>query len=440
MKDGRITRRRFLGGAAAAAAVSMVPRHLLGGPRHIASGEKLNIACIGVGGMGAHDIGRLAGENIVALCDVDWQRAAGTFDKFPKAKKYRDFRKLLDAEAKNIDAVSVSTPDHVHAVASMAAMQLGKHVYCQKPLCHDVYEVRRLTMAAREHGVVTQMGTQLHATTEMKLLVEMIQSGLIGSVRKVDLWSGKDWGGGTRPTDTPAVPETLDWDLWLGPAPYRPYHPTYVPANWRRWWDFGTGTLGDMGCHIIDPAWWALDLDAPVSIEAQPGPFNDETYPTKTIITWEFAARGDRPPVTVRWFDGDNRPPRPDELEEGRNLPDQGGLYYGDKGTILMPHGGSPTLIPDSKMRDIKMPEPRFPRFKEGADGHYLEWIQACKGGPKPLSNFDYAGPLTEAILLGNIAAKAGEKTKWDSAAMKITNMPEMNRHLRRPYRPGWSL
>lgn len=440
MKDGRITRRRFLGGAAAAAAVSMVPRHLLGGPRHIASGEKLNIACIGVGGMGAHDIGRLAGENIVALCDVDWQRAAGTFDKFPKAKKYRDFRKLLDAEAKNIDAVSVSTPDHVHAVASMAAMQLGKHVYCQKPLCHDVYEVRRLTMAAREHGVVTQMGTQLHATTEMKLLVEMIQSGLIGSVRKVDLWSGKDWGGGTRPTDTPAVPETLDWDLWLGPAPYRPYHPTYVPANWRRWWDFGTGTLGDMGCHIIDPAWWALDLDAPVSIEAQPGPFNDETYPTKTIITWEFPARGDRPPVTVRWFDGDNRPPRPDELEDGRNLPDQGGLYYGDKGTILMPHGGSPTLIPDSKMRDIKMPEPRFPRFKEGADGHYLEWIQACKGGPKPLSNFDYAGPLTEAILLGNIAAKAGEKIKWDSAAMKITNMPEMNRHLRRPYRPGWSL
>jgi len=440
MRDRRITRRQFLRGSAAVAAFTFVPRQVLGGPKFVAPSEKLNIACIGVGGMGSSDVSQFAGENIVALCDVDWRHAAGTFERFPNARKYRDFRKMLDTEDKNIDAVSVSTPDNIHAVASMAAIKRNKHVYCQKPLCHDVYEVRQLTLAAREHGVMTQMGTQLHATTEMKTMVEIIQSGAIGNVRKVDLWSGKNWGGGTRPTDTPPVPETLDWDLWLGPAPYRPYHPTYLPGEWRRWWDFGTGTLGDMGCHIIDPAWWALKLDAPTSIEAQPEPFSDETYPTKTIITWEFPARGNLPAVTVRWFDGDNRPPRPAELEEGRKLPDQGGLYYGDKGTLLLPHGSRPELIPYAKMREFKPPEPFLPREKEGDRGHYLEWIRACKGGPKPLSNFDYAGPLTEAILLGNIAAKAGRKIMWDSAALKVTNMSEMNQHLSRKYRQGWTL
>jgi len=440
MTPRQISRRQFLGGSAAIAAFTIVPRSVLGGPRRVAPSEKLNIACIGIGGMGGHDVGQFAGENIVALCDVDWKHAAGTFKKLPNARKYRDFRKMLDAEDKNIDAVSVSTPDNIHAVASMAAIKRNKHVYCQKPLCHDVYEVRQLTLAARKHGVQTQMGTQLHATTEMKTMVEMIQSGAIGKVRKVDLWSGKNWGGGTRPTDTPPVPETLDWNLWLGPAPYRPYHPTYLPGQWRRWWDFGTGTLGDMGCHIIDPAWWALELDYPTSIEADPGPFSDETYPTKTVITWEFPARGSHPPVTVKWYDGENRPPRPKELEEGRKLPGQGGLYYGDKGTLILPHGSRPALIPYSKMRGYKAPEPFLPREKDGANGHYQEWVRACKGGRKPLSNFDYAGPLTEAILLGNIAAKAGRKIQWDSAALKVTNMPEINEHLRRKYRRGWTL
>lgn len=440
VKDMKITRRRFLGSAAATAAFTIVPRHVLGGARHVAPSEKLNIGCIGVGGQGAYDVGQFTNENIVALCDVDWEHAAKTFEKFPNAKRYRDFRKMLDAEDKNIDAVTVATPDNIHAVASMAAMKRGKHVYCEKPLCHDVYEVRQLTLAARKYGVQTQMGTQIHATTEMKVLVEIIRSGMIGHVRKVDLWSGKNWGGGTRPTDTPPVPDTLDWDLWLGPAPYRPYHPTYLPGNWRRWWDFGTGTLGDMGCHIIDPAWWALDLDAPTSIEAQPGPFNNETYPTKTIITWEFPARGSRPPVTVRWFDGENRPPRPKELEAGRKLPGQGGVYYGDKGTILYPHMGGPRLIPESSMKGFKKPEPFLPRVEGGAAGHYQEWVDACKGGRKPLSNFDYAGPLTEAILLGNIAAKAGRKIEWDGPAMKVTNIPEVNQHLRRQYRSGWTL
>ena len=436
MRKRQMNRREFLGQAATAAAFVIVPRHVLGGPRHVAPSEKLNIACIGVGGMGASDVGQFSGENIVALCDVDWKHAAKTFQAHPEAKKYRDFRKMLEAEDKNIDAVSVSTPDNCHAVAAMMAIKMDKHVYCQKPLCHDVYEVRRLTLAAREHGVVTQMGTQLHATGEMKTFVEWVHSGVIGKVHKVDLWSGKNWGGGTRPTDTPPVPETLNWDLWLGPAPYRPYHPVYLPGNWRRWWDFGTGTLGDMGCHIIDPAWWALKLDYPTSIEAQPGPFSEETYPTKTVITWKFAARGNRPTATVRWYDGDNRPPRPEELEPGRKLPHQGGLYYGEKGTILLPHGGNPRLIPESRMKGFKPPEQSLARDVN----HYQEWVRACKGGPKPLSNFDYAGPLTEAILLGNVAAKTDDKIEWDGPTMKVKNLPEMNEHLRRQYRRGWVL
>jgi len=252
----------------------------------------------------------------------------------------------------------------------------------------------------------------------------------------VDIWSNKNWGGGVRPTDTPPIPETLDWDLWLGPAPYRPYHPVYLPGNWRRWWDFGTGTLGDMGCHIIDPAWWALDLKYPTSIEATPGPFNDETYPEKTVVKWEFPARGDLPPVVMTWYDGANNPPRPKELEKERNLPDQGGLYYGDEGVILAPHGGGARLIPESRMKGFKAPEQLFER---GID-HWQEWIRACKGGPKGLSNFDYAGPLTETILLGNVAAKAGARLEWDGEKLKVTNPSSANEHLKREYRSGWTL
>ncbi len=437
MKNREMNRRQFLAGAAGVAVFTIVPRHVLGGPRVVPPSERLNIACIGVGGMGGSDVQSVSSENIVALCDVDWSKhTVGSFEKHPGAKKYRDFRKMLDAEDKNIDAVTVSTPDHIHAVAAMAAIKRGKHVYCQKPLCHDIYEVRQLTEAARKYKVQTQMGTQLHATGEMKMFVEWVKSGVIGKVHKVDIWSGKNWGGGERPTDTPVVPETLDWDLWLGPAPYRPYHPAYLPGNWRRWWDFGTGTLGDMGCHIIDPACWALDLVYPTSVEAQPGPFSKETYPQKTVVKWEFPARGDQPAVTMSWYDGDNRPPRPKELDEGRQLPDQGGLYYGDKGVILLSHGGAPRLIPEPRMRGFKAPEPFLPRDVD----HYQEWIRACKGGPKPLSNFDYSGPLTETILLGNVAALAGGKLEWDGPNMRATNMPEANRFFRRKYRDGWTL
>jgi len=435
-RSNGMSRRDFMGAAAATAAFTVVPRHVLGGRGRTAPSDKLNVACIGVGGMGASDVNKMSAENIVALCDVDWKHAAKTFEQHPNAKKYRDFRKMLDAEGDRIDAVTVSTPDNLHAVAAMAAIKRRKHVYCQKPLAHDIYEVRRLTEAAREYKVVTQMGIQIHAEPAVKRVAEIIKSGLLGKVRKVDIWSGKNWGGGTRPTESMPVPETLDWDLWLGPAPWRPYHKTYLPGQWRRWWDFGTGTLGDMGCHIIDPVFWALDLGYPVSVEAKPGPFNNETYPTATSVKWEFPARGDLPPVTVTWNDGDRRPSLPGDFEQGRKLPSQGGLYYGDKGTLLAPHMGNPRLVPEAKMKGFKMPEP----FLGRGENHYQQWIKACKGGPTPTANFDYAGPLSETILFGNVAARAGRKLLWDGPNLKITNAPEANKYLKREYRKGWTL
>jgi predicted dehydrogenase len=435
-RNGKLSRRDFMGAATAAVAFNFVPRRVLGGRRYISPSEKLNVACIGVGGMGSSDVRQMSTENIIALCDVDWKHAAGTFKRLPYVKKYRDFRRMLNKEGKNIDAVTVSTPDNTHAVAAMMAIKMGKHVYCQKPLAHDVFEVRQLTEAARKYKVVTQMGIQIHAENSVKLVVEIIKSGMIGRVRKVDIFSNKNWGGGTRPKESEPVPETLDWDLWLGPAPWRPYHSTYLPGDWRRWWDFGTGTLGDMGCHIIDPAFWALDLKYPISVEAHPTEFNDETYPEATAVRWEFPERGKLPPVTVTWYDGANRPFLPRELEPGRKLPGQGGLYYGEKGTIMAPHMGGPRLIPDSKMRGFKAPEPFLGR---GID-HYQEWIRACKGGPKPSADFDYSGPLSETILLGNVAARAGQKLFWDGPNFKFTNLPEAEKYLKREYREGWRL
>jgi predicted dehydrogenase len=438
-----------MGAAAAAAAFTIVPRSVLGGPRpswlalrsqaetgYIPPSEKLNVACIGVGGMGESDVSQVSTENIVAFCDVDWKHAGGTFKRFPYVKKYRDFRRMLDKEGKNIDAVTVSTPDNIHAVAAMRAIKMGKHVYCQKPLAHDIFEVRQLTEAARKYKVMTQMGIQIHAEDTVKVVVEIIKSGLIGKVRKVDIFSNKNWGGGTRPKESEPVPKTLDWDLWLGPAPWRAYHSTYHKSgNWRRWWDFGTGTLGDMGCHIIDPVFWALDLKYPISVEAHPAKFNNETYPQATVVRWEFPERGKLPPVTVTWYDGSNRPFLPRELEPERELPGQGGLYYGEKGTIMAPHEGGPRLIPESKMKGFKV-EPFLPR----GVNHYEEWIRACKGGPRPSANFDYSGPLSETILLGNVAARAGKKLFWDGPNFKVTNVPEADKYLRHKYREGWTL
>jgi predicted dehydrogenase len=304
----QMNRRRFLGGAAGVAAFTMVPRHVLGGTGRTPPSEKLNIAGIGVGGQGAGDLINLSSENIVALCDVDDKQAAGTFEKFPKARKYKDFRKMLDKEQKNIDAVMVATPDHVHAAATMMAIRAGKGVYCEKPLTYSMYEAREVAKAAREAKVATQMGNQGHAGEGIRLICEWIWDGAIGTVREVHAWTTHAvWPQGMeRPKDTPPVPPTLDWDLWLGPAPYRPYHPAYVPALWRGWWDFGTGGLGDMGCHNLDPVFWALKLGYPTSVEASCSifvptitwdkPFNNESYPQASIVRYEFPARGISPP------------------------------------------------------------------------------------------------------------------------------------------------
>jgi predicted dehydrogenase len=437
----QMSRRGFLRSAATtAAAFTIVPRHVLGGSGYTPPSEKLNIAFIGAGGQGERNIAQLSSENIAALCDVDEERAAKTFQLYPKAKKYRDFRKMLEKE-KNIDAVVVTTPDHTHAVAAMIAIRLGKHVYCEKPLTHSILEARRLTEIAREANVVTQMGIHHHAGRALRLAVEVIRSGAIGEVRQVHIWTSRPevlWAQGVdRPKDTPAAPSTLAWDLWLGPAPYRPYHPAYVPFTWRGWWDFGTGAFGNMGCHVMDLAFWALDLGRrAVSVEARTTRFNSETYPTASLIRYEFAALWGMSPVTVTWYDGGLLPWRPKELEEGRNLPSHGGLYVGEKGTILVPLGDGPRLIPESKMKDFKRLQPTLPR----SPGHYQEWIEACKGGPKPLANFDYSGPLTEIVLLGNIAIRTGKKLDWDGPNMRVTNLPEANEYLHRRYRKGWTL
>ncbi len=447
MKSKKISRRGFMGAAATAAAFTVVPRYVLGGVGNTPPSEKLNIAGIGVGGQGAGDLRAVASQNIVALCDVDWRHAGGSFRRYPDARRYHDFRKMLDEEDKNIDAVIVATPDHVHAVASLAAIKRGKHVYCEKPLTHSVYEARKLAEAAREHKVATQMGNQGQASEERRFMSEYIWDGAIGPVREVHVWTDRPlnginnvyWPQGVgRPSDTPAAPETLDWDLWLGPAPYRPYHPAYVPFKWRGWWDFGTGALGDIGCHQLDPVFRALKLGHPTTVQAACTLVNEETYPVASIVTYEFPARGDMPAVRVNWYDGGMKPPRPEELEDGQQWGTGGILFVGDKGKML-----GHRLLPESRMQEY----PRPKQMIERSPGHHEEWIRACKGGKPAGSNFDWAGPLAEVVLLGNVALRAEVKAKllrskleWDGPNMKITNLAEANKYLHRQYRQGWAL
>jgi len=446
------SRRGFLAaGGGAAFSFTIVPRHVLGGVGYIAPSERVNVAGIGAGGMGGGDIATHArnGANIVALCDVDDN--AGAFKSFPKAKRYRDFRELIDKEAKNIDAVTVGTPDHIHAVASMAAIRAGKHVYCQKPLTHTLHECRELTKAAKAAGVMTQMGNQGHATEGARLTNEWIQAGVIGDVREVHVWSdraGLLWKQGIdRPKESPPVPSTFDWDLWLGPIHERPYNPIYAPQGWRGWCDFGTGALGDMGCHIIDHPVWALGLGAPTSVEASVtldgsvatgGKPNFETYPIASIITFEFPARGPLPPVTMTWYEGGLMPPTPAEMPSGGRLDGNGVLYVGSKGKMHHgSHGGMPALLPASLNEQAKA----VARSMTRSPGHYEEWLLACKGAPRPVSNFDYAGPLTEIVLLGVLALRApGKRLEWDGANLKVKNAPELDQYVHTEYRSGWSL
>jgi predicted dehydrogenase len=448
------SRRAFLGASAGLAAhFTIVPRRVLGGAGFVAPSDRIRVAGIGAGGMGGGDIATVSrlGADIVALCDVDEQRAAGSFRAFPKATRYKDFRKMLDREAGRIDAVTVGTPDHVHAVAAMAAIRAGKHVYCQKPLTHTLFECRELTRAARRAGVATQMGNQGHATEGARLTNEWIQAGVIGEVREVHVWSdraGRLWKQGIgRPRETPPVPSTLDWDLWLGPVRARPYHPAYAPVSWRGWWDFGTGALGDMGCHIIDHPVWALRLGPPSAIEARTtldGSFLDgdrpnfETYPVAALIYYDFPARGDQPPVRMTWYEGGLMPPAPPEMPADQRLPDNGVLYIGHKGKMYhSSHGGMPQLLP----RELHDEAAKVPRTMPRSQGHYEEWVQACKGGPRPMSNFDYAGPMTEVVLLGVLALRApGRRLQWDSENLEVKNAPELNPYVHVEYRKGWSL
>ena len=437
-KDRKMSRRDFMSGAAAVAAFTIVPRHVLGGPRRVAPSEKLNIAAIGSGGMGGGNTSACRSENIVALCDVDDNRASGTFKKFPRAKKYRDFRKMLDKQ-KDIDAVIVATPDHTHAVAAMAAMRRGKHVYVQKPLTRTVYEARMLTEAARKYKVATQMGNQGHSREGVRLICEWIWDGAIGPVREVNAWTNRPiWPQGIdRPKDKHDVPSTLDWDLWLGPAPNRPYHPCYLPFNWRGWWDFGCGALGDMACHLLDPVFSALKLGYPASVQACATKVNKETFPLASIVRYEFGARGDMPPAKLNWYDGGMKPPRPDELEPGRRMTSV--VFIGDKGKLMCgEYGDNPRLIPESKMKEYKRPPKTLPRVK---GSHEQNWIRACKGGEPACSNFDYSGPFTEAVVMGNLAMRrVGKKLLWDGKNMKVTNDDEANKYVNESRRPGWPL
>jgi len=420
-------------------------------PRRIAPTERMNIAGIGGGGKGHSDIVDASrGNNVVAICDVDFERASGVIKEFPKARKYKDFRKMLDEMGKSIDAVTISTPDHQHAVATMMAMKMGKHVYTQKPLTRDVYEARMLTEAARTCGVVTQMGNQGTALDGLREAVEVVQSGAIGPVREVHVWTNRPvWPQGIpRPTDTPPIPAHIGqngWDLWLGTAPCRPYHPAYHPFKWRGWWDFGTGALGDMACHTANMAFMALKLGYPTSVEAEVADdMNDETYPSWSIVHYEFPARCQMPPVKWTWYDGGKNMPQKaiDAIKSythGHDISGSGSLLVGDNGTLYSPndYGAEYKLLPEKEFEGYQPPTPWLPRV----DGkHAEEWLRSCKGMGTTMSCFDYAGPLTETVVLGCVAIRAGKKIHWDGPNMRITNDRKANDYLRRDYRSGWSL
>lgn len=433
----RSSRRALLKQTAGLAAGAMLlPYRRVWGSSTQSVNDAVAVAVVGIGGQGQWNVERLleAGANIVALCDVDERMAGESRSSCPNAPFYHDFRRMLDKQHKDIDAVLVATPDHTHAIASMAAMKLGKHVYCEKPLTHSVYECRQMMRQARERKLVTQMGTQIHAGDNYRRVVELVQSGAIGSVCEVHVWCPTSWsGGGDRPKETPPVPSELDWDLWLGPAPRRPYHPAYLPAKWRGWWDFGGGGHADMACHYMDLAHWALDLRRPTAIEAEGPPLHDESAPPWLVVRYEYPARGDKPPVKLTWYAGGEKP----AILEQRELPGwgRGVLFSGEKG-VLMADYQRHQLLPEAQYADFKRPEPFIP----DSIGHHKEWLEACKTGGPTTCNFEYAGALTETVLLGNVAYRSGSRIEWDAQRMRVTSAPQAERFLQREYRAGWSL
>ena len=443
MNGHTVSRRRFIAGVSASAASMMiVPRHVLGRGMQAPS-DTLNIGGIGVGGRGRADVEGCRHENISALCDVDSGHAAQTFSEYPTARIYADYRQMLDREA-DIDAVIIATPDHTHAVIAMEAMRRGKHVYCEKPLTRTVAEARALADMARETNVVTQMGNQGHALEGTRQIREWIEAGVIGTVREVHYWTNRPiWPQAIeRPTEAHHRPPGLDWDLFLGPAQERPYHPAYHPFRWRGWWDYGTGALGDIACHSMDAAFWALELDQPTRIEAETTPLFAETAPAVSRITYDFPAKGNRPPIRFVWRDGDLAFPRPAALADGEQLPggNSGQLFVGDDGVLGADiYGRRPQVFPTARHKDLVVSPP--PQRYSRSPGVYREWTEACKGNGVPGSNFaEHAGPLTEICLLGNLAVRTGKPIEWDAARMRATNAPEANALLDEPYRAGWKL
>lgn len=430
------SRRKFIGTTATlAAGISIVPRHVLGGVGYKAPSDTLNIAGIGVGGMGRANLREMTSENIVALCDVDWKYAQRAFNDYPKAKKYKDYRKMLEEMGDDIDAVVIATPDHTHAVTAAESMKMGKHVYLQKPLTHSIYESRYLTELARETGVATQMGNQGHSGEGTRLFAEWIRNGEIGNPVEAHCWTNRPiWPQGLeRPEEEPPVPSTLDWDLFIGPAEYRPYHPAYTPWNWRAWWDFGTGALGDMGCHIMDPVYFALDLGHPAAFEGSSSQVNTESAPVAEKVTYYFPEQQNlekitRPELKLTWYDGGLMPERPEGIEPGKIMGDGGGgaMVVGTKGTIICStYGRDPYII--GREDNPPQSEKEIPRVETS---HEMDWVRACKE-PKAnrveaSSHFGYSGPFNEVVVMGNLAVRLQDlkkKLDWDGENMRITNI-----------------
>ena len=443
-----VTRRRFLKTASLAAlAAGLLPRGFAAeanaAPTRfknlVTSGRKLRVACVGIDGKGYSDTMACIGEEIVALCDVDFVRGHRAFSELPLVPRYRDYRQMLTEMGDRIDAVTVSTPDHMHFAIALMAIEMGKHVYVQKPLTHTIEEARILKAAAAKHGVVTQMGNQGHANEGTRLTKEWIDAGVIGTVREVHFWTNRPvWPQGVPVPAAQPVPVTLDWNLWQGVAPVQDFSAEIVPFKWRGYWNYGCGALGDMGCHIMDAAFWTLDLRGNVTVSATSEGNSEVSGPNSSVVTYQFPQRGKRAPVKVVWYDGNNKPPVPKELGPDGKLPGGGSLFYGDQGVLIDTddYNAAPRLLPEERMKAFTdRPKRTLPRVPKS--NPHLEWIAACKGeGPAPGSNFvDHAVDLTEFCLLGNVAIRSGQPIQWDAARMTCSNLPAADRFVRKPYR-----